>query len=201
MKGVYAIFKKDTNECIYVGQSKCIEGRIKRHFNRRPMSDKDWHNVIYKNEQEYYYKVLEECDASIRGERERYYISVLKPKFNKSKGGDFVHDEYPESGKQKLRQYNGINHRGKDFNGKNNPQYGKRWMNDGQQTKIVEPDEIEYHLKNGYKFGRLYFRTKNTNDRRWMNDGQHNKLVESNEIGYHLNNGYKFGRLKFKTKI
>lgn len=151
MKGIYAIYKRDTNECLYVGQSKCIEKRVHRHFHRKPLSVNDWHNIIYNNEHDYYYKVLEECDADIRGERERYYIAELKPIYNVFKGGESVWDEYPESAKEKLRQYS--YHRYGEANG----MYNKRWITNGIENKCISPDEIDYYLSNGYKLGQTKF--------------------------------------------
>lgn len=159
MKGVYAIFRNSDNVCIYVGQSKQIESRIKRHFNRKPDNDEDWHNIIHKKEKDYHYIVLKECDENTRGYWEKYYIAELKPLYNKTSGGDFVMDNYPISAIEKLKQYKGDNFRG-DTSGEKNGMYHKKWMNNGIQNKVVPENEIDYYLSKGYVIGQLKFKKR-----------------------------------------
>lgn len=208
MKGVYAIFRKSDDLCLYVGQSSEIENRIKCHFYRKPRNVNDTlHNLIYKDEDNYYYKVLEECDESTRAQRERYYIEQLKPLYNKSKGGDFVRDKYPESGKDKLKQYK------YNREGDNNGMYGKRWMNNGVKNKCVLPNEIDYYLNKGYTFGQIKFKqikphskqsyeqswkTRRSNGRDKMSDEQRNKLSEFRKTYYKTNVHPNVGRIRIE---
>lgn len=205
MKGIYAIFRKSDDLCLYVGQSSEVENRINCHFYRKPRTPEDeLHNLIYKNEVEYYYKILEECDETIRGQRERYYIELLKPIYNKSKGGEFVRDNYPESGKIKLKQY----HYKKI--GEDNGMHGKRWMNNGVKNKCVLPDEIDYYLNKGYTFGQIKFKqikrhskesyekavqTRRNNDNYKMSDEQRNKLSEFRKNYYKTHEHPNTGRI------
>lgn len=213
MKGIYAIYKKDTNECLYVGQSKCIEKRVHRHFHRKPISINDWHNIIYNNDHDYYYKVLEECDADIRGEREKYYISELKPIYNIGKGGEFVWDEYPDSAKEKLRKYSHLR------SGEANGMYNKRWITNGVENKCISPDEIDYYLSNGYTLGQTKFNSlkgrkrpdetkqKMSNTRKeilknsiTMYKGKKHVLIKKSNIEKYLLEGYTFENTYNKYK-
>lgn len=39
--------------------------------------------------------------------------------------------------------------------GENNPSYGSKWMNNGQNQKFVKQDEVNLYFEKGYSFGRL----------------------------------------------
>ena len=39
------------------------------------------------------------------------------------------------------------------MSGKNNPSYGKKWMNNGINRVYVKSEEIQKYLNLGYKFG------------------------------------------------
>ena len=94
--GIYGIFRKTDDKCIYIGQSKNIEGRWKSHCSKRGKF----------NRNEYYVKVLEQHnidDKEYRLNRESYFINQLNPEMN------IVRD----------RKFNGY------LAGKNNGFYGK----------------------------------------------------------------------------
>lgn len=40
--------------------------------------------------------------------------------------------------------------------GEKNSVYGRKWMNKKLKNKMVKPEEIEYHLENGWVFGRFF---------------------------------------------
>ena len=76
MIGIYEIFRKSDDKCMYVGQSKNIKRRIYAHFGT---------NGQRFNYDEYYYKVVEEFDTYDRNrnlDREAYWINELNAELN-----------------------------------------------------------------------------------------------------------------------
>lgn len=81
MGHIYKIFEKDTNQIIYIGQTR--QTLAKRYSSHK--TDKS--GVLYEcfKHMELVIESLEETDNL--NEREKYYIEVLKPTYNKAKGG------------------------------------------------------------------------------------------------------------------
>ena len=85
MKGIYAIYRKSDDKCMYVGQSTDIEARINNHLSTK------------FNKDDYYHKVLEEDNNFSQYDlhnKETYWISELKPLLNKNKIG-YQSKDYP----------------------------------------------------------------------------------------------------------
>ena len=97
------------------------------------------------------------------------------------------------------------------------------YMNNGNIVKLVQNNEIQKYLNDGYIIGRLPLieETKqkiseNAKERykdksniyfigtKWINNGQISKMVKESELKYYLSNGYKLGRIvtnKLETAI
>lgn len=82
--GIYGIFRKSDNKCMYIGQSKEIENRIRSHLLKHNKSQQHlW--IIVDNKNDYYGKILEEHkfdDREYRLNREAYWIKELNPELN-----------------------------------------------------------------------------------------------------------------------
>ncbi len=70
------------------------------------------------------------------------------------KKSGFKDKHHTDESKQKNRE----SHLGR-YDGKNNPMYGRRWMNNTIENKFVKADEIQTHLSNGWMYGQI--KTKN----------------------------------------
>jgi len=78
--GVYQITNLVTGET-YIGQSKHIEARWSEHIQaaRHPL----YSSMSKYGEDAFEFKVIEECDNLL--ERERHYITVMKPELNSNR--------------------------------------------------------------------------------------------------------------------
>lgn len=155
MIGIYGIFRKSDDKCMYVGQSKDINGRIEYHLSGRV-------NTKF-NSEEYYGEMLEQHfidDRNYRLEREAYWINELNAEMNVIRDRHYIKSEET---KQKISEAN---------KGEKNPYYGKhpskdikkklsklykntKWINNGVITKRVKHDELQQYLENGWVLGRL----------------------------------------------
>lgn len=181
MIGIYGIFRKSDDKCMYVGQSKDINGRIKHHLNRA--------NSPF-NSDEYYGEMIEQHfidNKQYRLDREAYWINELNAEMNVVRDRHHATSEetkkkigYANKGKdpwnkgkidifsEESRKKISINH--SDVSGENNPMYGKhqpeaakkkigdihrgrKYINNGTINKMVKPNELQQYLDNGWKFG------------------------------------------------
>ncbi|MEE3490621.1 MAG: GIY-YIG nuclease family protein [Methanobrevibacter sp.] len=164
MIGIYGIFRKSDDKCMYVGQSKNVNERIKQHLNGKTNT--------HFNSEEYYGEMLEQHfidNNQYRLDREAYWINELNPELNIVRN----------------RKFNGYR------SGENNSMYGKKswnkgltkttdervakcskaiskskkgitscnkdriWINNGVITKLVKQDELHQYIENGWKLGRI----------------------------------------------
>lgn len=87
--GVYGIFNTHSNECLYVGQSKDISSRWRRHIsdlqinNHRCKLFNEWFNANTSVESLLTFKVLEECidDDLVKNICEIKWFNELSPLF------------------------------------------------------------------------------------------------------------------------
>lgn len=82
-KGVYGVF--ENGECLYVGRSKGINGRICQHksFIKNPESCPKSHKKLYYKLQQHnhlVFGILEECEN--HKEREQHFIDMYNPMYN-----------------------------------------------------------------------------------------------------------------------
>lgn len=89
IKAVYEIIDNDTNECLYIGQSKRFISR-KNHHKRRiesiELSKKCKQAYLYdllRQHPQVNIRIIEECSPEVLIEREQYYIDTKKPLYNK----------------------------------------------------------------------------------------------------------------------
>lgn len=86
--GIYGIFDSETNECLYVGQSKDCENRWSRgHLPalRSNRHKRDDFNIWFQDfgEDRLRFTILESCEnsESVKNKLEIYYFNKLKPRF------------------------------------------------------------------------------------------------------------------------
>jgi hypothetical protein len=90
IKGVYGCFDGDTNECLYVGGSKSINGRINNHRYAvknlaQAAKHRPSHLALYTELAKHnslVWRVIEECDVTQIKILEQQYINQLKPIYN-----------------------------------------------------------------------------------------------------------------------
>lgn len=94
MIGIYKITNMQNGHC-YIGQSRCIEKRWSNHkIASHNENDKTYNYPLYKAFRKYgidnfIFEVLEECKIEKLNEKEAYYISLYKPEYNQTEGGDY----------------------------------------------------------------------------------------------------------------
>jgi len=85
--GIYKIFNKNNNK-FYIGSSKNIYDRLHLHFfklkNQRHGNKHLQSSYNKYNKESFDYEILEFCNKEEQFIREQYYISLLKPEYNKS---------------------------------------------------------------------------------------------------------------------
>lgn len=179
MVGIYGIFRKSDDKCVYVGESKDVRNRIKHHLNG--------HTKNSFSKDDYYGEMIEQHfinDKQYRLEREAYWIEQLQPELNivrdETKRAEYISGEnapwfskhfsdehkkhLSESCKGRPAWNKGISpseetkkklSEHSDHRGEKNPGYGTKWMNNGVTNKRVKPDELHQYLNNGWKLGRI----------------------------------------------
>lgn len=102
MVGIYKITNL-VNGKTYIGQSIDIQRRFWEHRCISHESNVHLKNALRKyGKENFKYEVLEECSEEQLDEKERYYISILKPEYNVTNGGQDTLRRYPEVIKQKI---------------------------------------------------------------------------------------------------
>ena len=83
---IYKIKCNITGE-IYIGSTKQrrLSDRIKTHKYHHVHGNKYCSSTIVMKNNDYFYEIIEECDLSIRYERERYYINNTENCINQRK--------------------------------------------------------------------------------------------------------------------
>ena len=88
MIGIYKITNK-INGKSYIGQSNNIERRLKEHKYISSETNKSLKKAYKKyGKENFEFSILEQCKLEELDEKEIYYISTLKPKYNRTSGGN-----------------------------------------------------------------------------------------------------------------
>ncbi len=120
MIGVYAIFRKADDKCMYIGESKNIEQRLYHHFVGN--------THIHINKTDYYARVIEEHendDKKYRMDREVFWINKFKPELNQITDGSSWMRGKKSGFKDKHHTAKTIEILSEKNRGCNNPMYGK----------------------------------------------------------------------------
>ena len=127
MIGIYAIFRKSDDKCMYVGESRNIEQRIYHH-----LTGNSHINVCADTHYGKPIEIHETNNKKYRLEREIYWISVLNPELNQIRDGSSWMKgrhaanrgkHHSEETRKKLSILN---------KGSNNPMYGRPSSNRGK---------------------------------------------------------------------
>lgn len=122
ISGIYAIFRKCDDKCMYIGQSIDCERRILAHMRgntHTPIENKDY----------YYTDIIEKHgfdSTEFRLSREAFWINIFEPEWNK-----MCDRTHCEESRQKISKNNGahrpeVRQKIREANlGENNPMYGK----------------------------------------------------------------------------
>lgn len=110
MIGIYKITNKINNK-IYIGQSNNINRRKNEHRSVKHETNESLKKAYIKYGLENFdFQVLEECKLEELNDREKYWIKLLKPQYNRTSGGNgSPNHKISEETKQLLKQ------KGKDF--------------------------------------------------------------------------------------
>lgn len=88
MLGIYKITNKINNKS-YIGQSNNINRRFIEHKCINHETNKSLKLAFKKyGIENFNFEILEECSLQELNEKEKYYISKLKPEYNRTSGGD-----------------------------------------------------------------------------------------------------------------
>jgi hypothetical protein len=106
---------------------------------KRAISKKRSQTLLNRSEEE-----KQACINKIKKTRSEW--SNEKRKQISKKYSDGLKQHYLNNPNHKLEH-------SKRMSGKNNPSYGKKWMNNGINRVYIKSDEIQKYLDLGYKFG------------------------------------------------
>jgi len=175
MVGIYGILRKSDNKCVYVGESRDINGRIKYHLTRKRTPF---------NKDEYYGKTLETHDIddkTYRLNREAFFINKLNPELNVVRDRHFHHSEETKKKQSKANL------------GEKNPNFGKPAWNRG----ISPSEETKEKMKGRHPTEETKQKlTQAQLGRKMINNGVINTYVKPDELHQYLNNGWVLGRIK-----
>lgn len=110
MIGIYKITNKINNKC-YIGQSNNIKRRKNEHRCIEHETNESLKKAYIKYGLENFkFEILEECKLEELNVKEKYWIDLLKPQYNRTSGGDGspnhkVSDKTKEILKQKGKEF------------------------------------------------------------------------------------------------
>ena len=177
MIGIYAIFRKSDNKCMYVGQSKDVERRIIYHLK--------YNTNINVDKLNYYGKIIETFDFYDKENqlnREAYWINELNPELNTCRNRHFKSKKLSEIAKTRT--------------GEKNPMYRYKWS-DEQIEQIRKHNIGKKRSKQSVENNRnAQILHAKLHPRCWINNGIEEKFIQKEYIQQYLNNGWIKGRLK-----
>lgn len=169
MTGIYEIKCKIDGKT-YIGQAVDISKRIRKHLNNL-RNGRHWNLHLQRaftkyGENNFEFNVLCECERENLNDNEKLFISKFNSSderygFNKNDGGEQILRDYsgsnnPFYGKRHSQEFR---ERLSKINKGNekiiNASKGRKFMNNGEKTIKVIPEEFDKYLNLGYKFGRI----------------------------------------------
>lgn len=87
--------------------------------------------------------------------------------------------------------------------GKEHPNWGKIQINNGEDQKLIYPEDFEFYSDNGWLLGTLQKNKKTISshyDRIWITNGSLNKRIEEDDLDNYLNDNWWKGRTLGKYK-
>jgi group I intron endonuclease len=168
--GIYKIINKKTND-FYIGSSKNIDKRIKRHFN--DLLNNKHNNIHLQRVYNKYGKdifiveIIEKCNQEDLLIKEQFYLNTLSPKYNiakQAKGGDNITNNpkreeiIKKITKSVKERYENMSDEQKlikslSVKGEKNPNFGNKYS---EKTK----NKIRKKLKNYYRNNNSYRKDK-----------------------------------------
>ena len=98
------------NEQIYIGKSKRPKVRWRQHKSHSKVRNTKLYYAMRKyGVENFVFEIIEECYENKVDEREIYYISLLKPYYNMTNGGDgggFLNKKHGSKWKESIKQSN-----------------------------------------------------------------------------------------------
>lgn len=169
MTGIYEIKCKIDGK-IYIGQAVDISKRIRKHLNNL-RNGRHWNLHLQRaftkyGENNFEFNVLCECERENLNYNEKLFISKFNSSderygFNKNDGGnqiltDCSGENNPFYGKHHSKEFiKSISEKNKLDPRCANSMRGRKFMNNGEKTIGVLPEDFEKYLNMGYKFGRI----------------------------------------------
>lgn len=177
--GIYCYYDTKKNSVVYVGKDSHIDKnqRHRQHY-QQSRKNKQKINIVLQNDLEnninrYTYVVLETSDDWTNedlNEREKHWISLFKPKFNFTEGGDgfgcgennpMYGKKMPEETRRKISEANSGKKHSKEARrkmseakfGENNPMYRKKHSEEARR-KISEARKGKYSGEKNPMYGR-----------------------------------------------
>lgn len=193
MIGIYGIFRKSDNKCMYVGQSNNVEKRINEHLK--------YNTNTNFNETDYYGRVIETFDFYDKEnqlDREAYWINELNPKTNDTRNRHLSEHHKNQVKTTLTGRTLSEEHKkniGNSERGEKHHMFGKHWA---QEIK----DKISISGK-----GKHHWSASNETKQKmsewqiglvWINNGLINKRVYKAELDKYINLGWSIGMLKRK---
>lgn len=220
MFGYIYLTTNTINNKKYIGQ--------RRAFNCSPEDDEYLGSGIvlqraikFYGRENFVKKILEYChslDELNEAEKKwiAYYNAVASDEFYNIASGGLAGDTWtgrPEEDKEefrkKIRKSNQTRHRNpQNISGYNNPAYGKKWCNDGEQNYLLPMEDVanrnltfgmirkpEHNQKISQALKGKKHNYSSTKNKICYNNGIYNKFINRDDIAYYESNGWVKGMI------
>lgn len=201
MIGIYAIYRKSDDRCLYVGQSKNLEHRIYAHTCPSGMF---YNQDVYHE----FVETFDYYDKENQLNREAHWIDELDPELNKFKNRTWNEEQRKQISERNTgtvftpERCKHISEAliGKKYGPIHKEKCKKRMMgntinndrvhiNKNGVNKNVHRERLQSYIDDGWQLGwkcRPFVK-------KWMNDGTRNKYVLPEEINEYESKGWKLG--------
>lgn len=178
MIGIYKITNKINNKS-YIGQSNNIKRRKNEHRCIEHETNKSLKSAYVKyGIENFEFQVLEECELEKLNDREKYWIELLKPQYNRTSGGDgSPNHKVSEETKQLLKQ------KGKEFWNNLDEQIKDKIINQNLKGPVVGhivSEETREKLRQ-YNLGKKQSKETINKRKQTMIEKKKNGYVQTNE--------------------